>query len=244
MNAEMVAAVAKLIDALAWPTVVLALILSQRKPIAALLDNLESFTLPGGLAAKIRARVDREAALILQADPSAAKGITDLQLRASERIQKIAANVDLATIRAQISEMAREYERTRASLASGDERTRRMELTTTKMRTLGLVAAPLLPELTRSSSPGERLAAVATLQVQPAADYLDWLAGRLGIEKPFIGYHAAVALAAAARSLDTTNSKKIEDSVAMAKQNLGSARRGTDRWRALEEAEWALREDL
>jgi hypothetical protein len=62
------------------------------------------------------------------------------------------------------------------------------------MRTLSLLAIPILPTLTRSKEPGERLAAIAALQVQPDARYSQWLLERMSTEQPFIFFHAALAL--------------------------------------------------
>jgi hypothetical protein len=111
------------------------------------------------------------------------------------------------------------------------------------MRVLGLAAVRLLPELTESSSPGKRLAAAASLQVKPNAIYIEWLAERFSIEKPFIQYHAAVALSSAARLLDERNRSRLETAVASAKQKLGPAYMATDRWGALDEAESILKEE-
>ena|SRR5947209_561278 len=65
----------------------------------------------------------------------------------------------------------------------------------------------LLHEYQRSSSPGQRLAAICILQQFPNQAELTWLANRLDPEKeaPFISYAAAVALAQAVRSLPMTD---------------------------------------
>ncbi len=76
-----------------------------------------------------------------------------------------------------------------------------MEVIASNLRTLAQSTFGLLRELMASDSPGERLAAVSTLQAIPDARFLGWLAERIPAEKPFIGYHAAVALLAAAREL-------------------------------------------
>jgi hypothetical protein len=110
------------------------------------------------------------------------------------------------------------------------------------MRTLGLAAAPLLNEFAKSDSPGRRLAPVAVLEVSPNADYLDWLAKRLDAERPFIGYHAAVALEVAVHALDRADQKRIRDAIREAKGYLGPDRTGSDRWKTLDRAEKALQE--
>ena len=121
-------------------------------------------------------------------------------------------------------------------MPSGDERTRQMEKVATKMRTLGYAASPLLSELSSSDSPGKRLAAITILQVQPNPQMFEWLADRLGIEKPFLGYHAAVALLTAARVHDEDQTDQLRNAIEKAKNRLGDRRRGTDRDRVLNDA--------
>jgi hypothetical protein len=215
-------------------------LMTQRKPLAALLDSLESLTLPGGIAAKMKRRLDKEAKEILESDPKAAKRPTEAQLKAAERVRDLASSMDWTAIRNQIQHLAREYERIRAAMPSGDVRTRRMEIVATKMRTLGLAAKPFLAELVASKSPGERLAAVTALQVAPDPEYLEWLGDRMAAEKPFVGYHAAVALTGAARTLDQTHATATQVAIQHAQRSLGPHLRHTDRWRELENAAGAL----
>jgi hypothetical protein len=82
-------------------------------------------------------------------------------------------DADVAVIRRQVHDLAVEYERIRATMRPSDSRTRRMEVVLTKMRTLAFAAYPLLDQLTNSSSAGERLAAVAILEVRPSQAYLN-----------------------------------------------------------------------
>jgi hypothetical protein len=65
----------------------------------------------------------------------------------------------MSIIRDQLVGFANEYERIRATMPSGDERTRRMEVVVAKMRTLSIAGYPLLDDFSKSSSPGQRLAA-------------------------------------------------------------------------------------
>jgi hypothetical protein len=112
---------------------------------------------------------------------------------------------DLELALREVNELAAEYERIRGSMRAGDERTRRMEVVASRMRTLALSTYPLLDELTASRSAGARLAAVSTLQAIPDAQFVSWLGERVRAEKPFIGYHAALALLSAARALDLSD---------------------------------------
>ncbi len=109
---------------------------------------------------------------------------------------------DSEVARRDVAELATEYERLRRSMTPGDERTRRMEVISSRMRALALSTYPLLDELSTSQSAGHRLAAVSTLQAIPDARFVPWLGERIVVEKPFIGYHAALALLSAARTLE------------------------------------------
>jgi hypothetical protein len=161
----------------------------------------------------------------------------EAQAEAAERVAQVARQIDDGVVRRQIADLAREYEDIRATMRSGSARTGRMEVVITKMRTLALAGYDLLPELIRSPSTGERLAAVAMLQVKPDAAYLDWLAERVQTERHFMGYHAAVALQYAARILDPAAHERLRQAIAKAKQGLGA---DTDRFKVLEKAEKEL----
>lgn len=113
--------------------------------------------------------------------------------------------VDL--VRGKVTELAQEYLEVRGSEAPGDARTARMQGIVNKMKGLGLSIEPLLPDLKDSRSPGERLALVASLQMQPRAEYIDWLGARFAIEAPFVYYQSALALLAAAEKLPAENAK-------------------------------------
>lgn len=130
---------------------------------------------------------------LLHADESPAK--------VAERTAGHPLDNELAIVRQRVAHAAHEYEQLRDALPSGPIRTSRMEVVASNLRTLAQSTFAILTELMTSDSPGERLAAVSTLQAIPDVRYLDWLAERFSTEKPFIAYHAAVALLAAAREL-------------------------------------------
>jgi hypothetical protein len=240
MDPEMLKAIASLVGAIAWPVVVLVIVLYHHSAIGRILNNLESFSLPGGIEGKIRHQVAEEARQLLRSNPDAAKQVSERQLEAAERVQQLAARADLEPIRRQMRELAREYESIRAAMPPSNERTGRMEVVATKLRTLGLAAEPLLSELASSSSPGDRLAAAMILQVRPKVEYLDWLVERFRTEPPFTQYHAAVALLSAARLLDGAERPMVTAAVRTAKNALGIELRGSDRWNVLETAEREL----
>ena len=142
-----------------------------------------------------------------------------------------------AEVRQQIKSLAQKYETLRATLKPGPDRTRKLEAILSEMRML----TPQIDEAMRkdfqnSGSPGERLAAVAWLQVYPWADALQWLADRIGAEKPFIGYHAGVALLTAARDRNIP-AQQVLEAVKRAQSFLEPSDAGTDRAKILAQAE-------
>lgn len=78
--------------------------------------------------------------------------------------EKVLTKSDLALVWKKVSELTNEYLSTRESMQPGPERTRQMATIESKMRAMALDLEPLLPELTISTSPGERLAAIAALR--------------------------------------------------------------------------------
>lgn len=135
----------------------------------------------------------------------------------AERVEAVAARLDISVVRAEARGLADEYEQTRASMRPGNDRTRRMEVVFSKMKTLGFAVLPILADLKSSRSPGERLLGIASLQVRPDPSSLDWLASRISEERPFVGYHAAVALLTAVRRLDTSHCPALRRALEMAR---------------------------
>jgi hypothetical protein len=136
---------------------------------------------------------------------------SDSQLAVGEPVGQLAPAGDEPVIRQQVEGLAREYEyeHTRSSMRAGNMRTRRLDDLVVRMRTLGFAARFLLPELTVSSLPGMRLTAITLVASAPDREYLEWIVDRFqpGAERPFLVYHAAVALGAAAGSLDPADIK-------------------------------------
>jgi hypothetical protein len=124
-------------------------------------------------------------------------------------------------------ELAREYDKVRAALPSGDERTRKMEGLFSQMR----VAAPkiqiFLKAFESDGSAGVRLLAIAVLNMFPNAAHLDWLAERLDPdnEQPFVAYHASVALLDAVTNLSPDHCAALDTALSKAKE-LGARLKG------------------
>jgi hypothetical protein len=145
-------------------------------------------------------------------------------------------------LRQRLLSYAAEYQSIRDRMEPGDKRTRQMELVATKIRTLALQGQSLLPAFSVALTPGERLIAAAFLQVLPRADYLEWLSERLSEKQPFLAYHAAVALLAAARFLDCSLRDSMYAAINEGFRRLQSMRvsENTDRFRTLSAARGEL----
>jgi hypothetical protein len=177
-----------------WPIVVLTALVMFRGPIS----RLRRFAYKD-----VQVEIDQA---LVQAGQRAAlsaasqKGVpTAEDVAQAGQVASLAAGLDLEALRRSANTLAADYERVRASMPSSDERTRRMEVCVAKMRTLGRAVIPLRHEFMSGTSPGQRLVAIASFQVAPDFEWLGWLVDRLQPEKPFVSYHAAVALSVAAR---------------------------------------------
>jgi hypothetical protein len=144
----------------------------------------------------------------------------------------------------QLQALVTEYENTRATMNPGDARTRQMEIIFSKMRSLAISARPLVEELVKSPVAGDRLAAIAILEAIPNPNYFTWLSESLRVEKPFVGYHAAIALLTAVRTLGKMNGKDLLAAIQNAKRHLITVGIGdqTDRYKVLTEAENELKQ--
>jgi hypothetical protein len=191
-------AVAHLVSALAWPAIVVAILLIFRVPIAALLPKVQEIQI-GSFKAKLVDALE-EAGQNVEKGSGKSGEPTHSELKQAYAVEALADPADIGILRAQAQALGTEYEKVRNTMRPGNARTLEMEKVVAKMRVLGRAAFGLRHEFSASASPGLRLQAVAILQVLPDPDYLDWLVDRVGQERPFIGYHAAVALLAAVRN--------------------------------------------
>jgi Domain of unknown function (DUF4062) len=172
--------------------------------------------------------------------------LSSSQVTPSESLHQ-AAGAEVASARPQILALSMEYDHIRATMEAGDQRTRLLDAVVSEMRKLALKAYPLLPELAGSASPGQRLAAVVILGSIPDANYLPWLAERLRLESPFLGYQAALAVLAAVRALYESKYEELRSAIVSAKSSLAenvreNASDPVGRLAILEEAERDLQQ--
>jgi hypothetical protein len=137
---------------------------------------------------------------------------------------------------AAIMGLAAEYDQVRSEMPKSPARTRRMNGLVSQMKSHAAGVAPMLTHLMESDSAGLRLAAIAVLQMFPDPDRLEWLAGRLDnpeVERPFIGYMAAVALLEAVRALPASNKESLKKSIAKARTLAAKLPEDSDRLEVL-----------
>jgi hypothetical protein len=166
-------AVAALIASVAWPVLALVVIVKFSPQLVGLLRRMTKVELLG-IKAEIQTELNKAAE---EAAPLAglSKGVSADELQRSVKVAEIAGQGDTELVRQQVDSLATEYENIRAAMPPGDQRTRRMEVVVSKMRTRGRAAFPIRYDLIQSPSPGHRLQAIASLQVVPDFDLLDWV---------------------------------------------------------------------
>jgi hypothetical protein len=142
--------------------------------------------------------------------------------------------------KAAMSAQCEAYNAIREQMRPSPERTSKMAEIFATMRSLAGAVRWTYPEFKEGQSGGERLAAVAILQMFPNNDELDWLAKRLDHqqESRFLGYQAAQALLQAARGLPA--SKNLVEAVNLALQLVRRDSSDADRIKILETARETL----
>ncbi|HEY4087885.1 MAG TPA: hypothetical protein VGM43_18220 [Bryobacteraceae bacterium] len=243
-GAQLIKAIADLIAAIAWPLVILFLVLTQRKRIG---EFLATFT--AKFQASTRIKIWDIVDLDLSQTAQHAEQRTDVprevpteQRQAATRVSGLVSETELPNLEARLAAMAREYEATRAGMAPGPGRTRAFNVTMSKMRVLALAAKPLLRKFSSNSeSAGLRLAAIAILQMSPDMEYVNWLVERMGTEQPFVFFQASNALLSAVRAFGSTHGAQLKAAIERALETV-HAFHGTPDVNTIETLELAARE--
>jgi len=121
-------------------------------------------------------------------------GASTANIEAIQKIDLVASRVSPDQLKQQVMALATEYNVTRSSLQPGRDRTRKLDNIVLRMQGLAKQAYGILPDLVAGMSDGEKLAAIAFLQVIPDKSYIPWLAETFDKGTRFVMYHAAVAL--------------------------------------------------
>lgn len=159
------------------------------------------------------------------------------EIEQAENLERLASPKDVSVSVLKMQELAREYERVRAVMPSGSERTGEMTKVVAQMKRIALTVLPALSTFSRSSSSGERLAAIAVLQIRFDPDYIDWLAECLVKEVPFIGFHSSVALFQGAKIVGEPARGRLRTALLQAQHALTEAKyRDTNRDQLISDA--------
>jgi hypothetical protein len=207
--------VVKLITAVAWPALILIVLLAYRNKVGELLTALTNLAKNANEIKIWQVEVKRDIKNVLDKtaenaaiEPSSPLGVPKPEVIAAQRVSTLVSGSPNEAAKQQVVDavfqnmlsLARDYESTRANMKSSGERTAAMNAVVAKMRALGPTAKQFLPEFTSDNeSPGVRLAGIAVLEMSPDENYLNWLAERMAVEQPFVLFHAALALLAAVR---------------------------------------------
>ena len=217
----MLAGIAAILSATAWPLLLAVVLYWFRRPIGELAATAVGIAASSSKVKIWQVEFDRDVQQQLDSTSHEAlsrlPGVSQLQIespippaevQAAAHVRTLIDEAPPGSVRSQIQEsirqrmlgFAKEYESTRAAMHAGPDRTRAMNAVAAKMRTLALAADPFLDEFAGDQdSPGRRLAAIYTLQLVPEANWVPWLADRMSAEQPFVFFHASVALLSAVR---------------------------------------------
>lgn len=155
---------------------------------------------------------------IEQLSKDLAESIKNLDLTATD-IRNIDSSTHASLV--PVKQLAQEYNNTRRNMKASSTRTYNLTRIFNNMKSMVSEDLSWFDELSSSDDAGERLAAIAQLQVFPDVEKVEWLAQHVGEpEKPFVGYHAAAALYIAAKSFGKSHRNIIEDSIKQARTKI------------------------
>jgi hypothetical protein len=194
--AGFITACATLISAVIWPALIGVTLFCFRKTLLAtltelplLLSRAERAKL-GWLEIELNKQVEE-----VGKNVDLGRGeVSPEQVRSAARVELVSRDLRVTDLRSQVERLSREYNALRATLKPGPDRTRAMDEIIAQMRTIGPASAFMLEELKSSLSAGNRLAAIAIMQMDLSKADLKWLLARFASEAPFLFYHAALVL--------------------------------------------------
>lgn len=252
---DVLSGIAAILSAVAWPALILTLLIWFRKPLGSLLraavsiaetaekvkiwqiefDRAVKQQLDTAASTAEKAPIDAAAAISSASAPAAAT-----ELKAASKVNRLVADAPTTTVRETMLDsirermvgLASEYDATRAGMPSGAFRTRAMNVIAAQMRTLGIAAVPFVDEFSKNpSSAGMRLAAICILQMAPDMRFVPWLCDTMHLEQPFVFYQSSLALLNAVRKFGRSHrsalQKPIEDALERLKAFSGTPDAGT-----------------
>jgi hypothetical protein len=206
--AKLLNSIAALVGAVAWPMAVVSVVLMFRRELTSgirkiieMLDRMKKASVAGIV-------IELERVANSEVEQAGQGGnITPEQRKAAARITVQARGVSDVTLLDELDGLCLAYDALRRELPAGTNRTREMTRVVVKMRALAPSVINYLDVYKGSGSPGSRLAAVAMMQMVPRLADVNWLRERFSVEKPFVFYHAALALQNVANIASTIEEK-------------------------------------
>lgn len=153
------------------------------------------------------------------------KQLSKLSVKYSANIDSLPSNIEINEIfnieisasrkRIDVEAIAKriaiEYEMIRLASDKSDKRTAEMATKASGLRLLGLAILPYREKFAISSSAGERLVAIMSLQVLPCSIYLNWLYNCVVHERGFVQYNALLALRSYIKSITLTDDPAVDE---------------------------------
>ena len=237
--AALLTAIAALLKAIAWPIVIVVVLVCYRSRISSL---IVVFAKKLGTATKFKAGqfelevTEQQVKQVLDETVKTARDdiqqkIPEEQLRAAEEVERLLQESQLSAalvvVSRQMESLISEYEDIRRRMPQEPMRIGRMNEVAAKMRALGLAARPLFRSFQSGQLAGERLAAICILQVAPDFGYFHWLIQRIKTEEqPFIFFQAAVAVLEVVKAHMYADKNAVTSAIEDARQHIANFQGG------------------
>ncbi len=233
-SSERLHSISEILSALAWPTAFIVGVVLFKVELRGLIKRVRKVGIAGTsleTEEEVQKKVEASAAAVLSSTtPEPPTTISSDEIRRAAEVGVLSSGLSPEAIRSQIDQISAEYEGVRAQMPSGSARTRQMGAVMAKMRTLARAVFPYRHELVGSPSPGQRLFAIAALQVVPDYNLLGWLATATVKEVPYIQFQALNALMTAVRNAGPEMKPALKRAIDQAKSGLSSADADASRW--------------
>lgn len=216
--AALITAMAALVSALVWPVVLLLLVFLLRDHLGVAAKDLPSVLrrMRKVKLGAFEAELDAKAETLVDEAIARPGELSSRQINATAGIAVTAQGLSDEALRRQLERLCIEFETIRKTMPSGYDRSRAMMSVLVRLRSLAPAIAKFVDELKRSGREGERLAAIAIMQVNPSLADIDWLVERFRRDPPFLFFQAAAVL----RSLLRSDRETADRAVAAAKAAL------------------------
>lgn len=194
ISVSAIEAAASVLGAYAWPLLILISLTLFRHQIRDLLARLVRIDVAGAKFEFAR-QAEHRGQRILRKEPNATGSLTPEQQKAAEEIAGLASTESQQAVRKEMLRVAMEYNRAN-SIIDQKAKAQAKDRALVEMRLLSLAASNLLDELRLSGSFGERLAAIAILQLRPrpSQEILSWLADQLVLSDDVLVKQASLAI--------------------------------------------------